>query len=352
MTYKIWMTVSTRAKGQFWMTGSRRCPWLATLLFSTAFFLPGGAAHAQIQLNFDTAGPTSTAELPDFFDVFGFDADFGSGPLWHVEPNTSNPANNSNALHTISDGNQLEAWFSRVAILKGSVFFGENVELSADITWDDAGGDANDNAGLYVRFNGSSDVPLENDYYFVRAVGSGSPDLRIHKVKNGVQEQLIQRTDHPISVTEGDTHNLRVMAETVGNAVEISVWLDDQAVAGMDPFVDMMDPILGPGRVGVGQETNPSYFDNILISGPDIDRLLGDFNDDASIDLLDFEIMLSNFNTSGTFEQGDNNFDSRIDLQDFADFRIIFNSPGAAVPEPTTWILSLAGMIFVLICRR
>ena len=34
-------------------------------------------AVAQIVFDFDTTAPTTTDELPDFFDVFGFDAGFG-----------------------------------------------------------------------------------------------------------------------------------------------------------------------------------------------------------------------------------------------------------------------------------
>jgi hypothetical protein len=208
-----------------------------------------------------------------------------------VDANGTNPDNGSNALHTISDGNQLANYFSRVAIFKESVFFGEDVEISADITWDDQSGDATDNAGLYVRFNGDGDDPLDNDYYFVRVgVDNGPPStVTLYKTKDGLNENLVQETDDPFPVSTGETHKLTVRATTVGDAVEIFVSLDDEPVFGMDPYLDDLDPLLGPGLVGVGQETNPTFFDNITIVGaggaPGL--LGGDANQDLKFDQID-----------------------------------------------------------------
>ena len=316
------------------------------------FLLTGGVTRAQVLLDFDTTAPTSTAELPDFFDLFGFDAEFGDDPFWRVDANNVNADNSSNALHTTSNGNQLEGWFSRVAILKPDVFVGEDVILSADITWDD-----NDNAGLYVRFNGDSDVPLENNFYFVRGVASGSPDIRIHKVVDGIHEELLRQETDPVPIAEGDTHNLRVRAETVNDTVEISVWLNDEPIPGMDPFVDAFDALLGPGRVGVGQETNPTFFDNISIIGTG-GVTPGDFNSDGVVDLADFTILADNFGTGNTFEQGDNNFDRQVDLRDFMELRELLNAPAGAagaqaVPEPGSLaLMCLAGSALWVVRRR
>ena len=232
--------------------------WIA-LAPTLAFGIPA-ATLGQPTFDFDTTGPTTTAELLADFDFFGFAPEVETN--WTVQPNAQNAANPTNALHTSSDVNQLEPWFSRVAILKTSVFEAQDVELSAEITWDDLGGDANDNAGLYLRFRGTSDVPLENTFYHVRiGIDNGPPStVYLHRVKEGVHTQLFSVVNTPFPVSEGDTVTMGVRAE--GN--EIFVWIDGIPIPGLDPFVDD-DPILGPGRVGVGQETNPSYFDNLTL---------------------------------------------------------------------------------------
>ncbi len=86
-------------------------------------------------------------------------------------------------------------------------------------------------------------------------------------------------------------------------------------------------------------------------------RTLGDFNEDGAIDLADFQILTSNFGTSGnSFAEGDINFDSRVDLSDFLQFRGVFSATGngvAAVPEPHSLaMISLAGGALLLLIRR
>ena len=84
----------------------------------------------------------------------------------------------------------------------------------------------------------------------------------------------------------------------------------------------------------------------------------GDFNEDGAIDLADFQILASNFNTSGTsFADGDIIFDRRVDLRDFLEFRKVFlaaqGNGVAAVPEPNSLaMISLAGGAFLLLMRR
>ena len=67
-------------------------------------------------------------------------------------------------------------------ILKASRFLTRDAEVSVDLTWDDLGGafaacvnsgdDANDNAGVYVRF-----VDVDNFYFLdFNAGAAGSPD--------------------------------------------------------------------------------------------------------------------------------------------------------------------------------
>ena len=78
----------------------------------------------------------------------------------------------------------------------------------------------------------------------------------------------------------------------------------------------------------------------------------GDFNDDGTVNLDDFNIMVSNFNqrfsTTESFSRGDMNVNGRVDLQDFLEFRELFNAQGAAavgVPEPMGITLVMTGLV-------
>ena len=78
-------------------------------------------------------------------------------------------------------------------------------------------------------------------------------------MKGGVATELFNVVDVPFAVNQGDTVNMKVQA--VGDS--ISVFLNNTPVPGLNPLIDA-DPILaGDFRVGVGQETNPTYFDNL-----------------------------------------------------------------------------------------
>jgi hypothetical protein len=85
----------------------------------------------------------------------------------------------------------------------------------------------------------------------------------------------------------------------------------------------------------------------------------GDFNDDGTVNLDDFNIMVSNFNQSfstvESFSRGDNNVNGRVDLQDFIEFRQLFNAQGAAaasVPEPTGITLVMTGLVVFAAARQ
>ncbi len=84
--------------------------------------------------------------------------------------------------------------------------------------------------------------------------------------------------------------------------------------------------------------------------------LLGDFNEDETIDLADFNIMVGNFNTGGRmFSDGDMDFNRRVDLADFLAFRTVFaeaNPAQVAVPEPSAWGALLVGASYVALRRR
>ena len=96
---------------------------------------------------------------------------------------------------------------------------------------------------------------------------------------------------------------------------------------------------------------NSGYLlDNILVIGR-TELLLGDFNFDGSINMADFQVLASNFNTGTEYDQGDNNFDGIVNLKDFVEFKLIFIGQGvaAAVPEPSS--VSIVGLAAVLLLR-
>lgn len=76
-------------------------------------------------------------------------------------------------------------------------------------------------------------------------------------------------------------------------------------------------------------------------------RLLADFNIDGTVDLLDFQILDTNFgSTSAYWEEGDANYDGVVDL---VDFTLLKGQHGEsiAVPEPSVLWLWTAALLFV-----
>ena len=81
-----------------------------------------------------------------------------------------------------------------------------------------------------------------------------------------------------------------------------------------------------------------------------------DFNKDGQVNLADLNILGANFGTMGgaTMADGDANMDGNVDLGDLnvlgANFG--FGVPAVAVPEPTTAVLALAGVVALGLRRR
>lgn len=80
--------------------------------------------------------------------------------------------------------------------------------------------------------------------------------------------------------------------------------------------------------------------------GAGLPDLFGDFNADGTLDLADYEIMLANFYTGSTHEEGNMNLRGTVDLEDFRQFREAFNAAGgtASVPEPSALALLFLGI--------
>ena len=83
---------------------------------------------------------------------------------------------------------------------------------------------------------------------------------------------------------------------------------------------------------------------------------LGDFNSDGEINLDDFQVLASNFNTSAAdFSDGDIDFNGSVDGADFTAFRAIFAaqpSGAATIPEPASGALALATVLGLLVARK
>ncbi len=112
-----------------------------------------------------------------------------------------------------------------------------------------------------------------------------------------------------------------------------------------------------PGQLVFGGRTGGSnanhHIDNIFLD-LGFSPTPGDFNNDGAVDAADFDMILTNFRTSGrTFGEGDMDFNGRIDLHDFLAFAEAFeNANAAAVPEPGTWIMAILGLSAFLTLRR
>ncbi len=85
---------------------------------------------------------------------------------------------------------------------------------------------------------------------------------------------------------------------------------------------------------------------NALIQGFTLEvsiDLPGDFNFDGVVDLADFDALLNGIFQGNNYADGDINLDGVVDFADFRAFKEAF-TPGAAVPEPGSWLLALLGL--------
>ncbi len=153
-----------------------------------------------LEYDFDSTGPTATADLPAFFDFFARGGDNISRSLcaddagehcWRIKTNDRNADNGTNAVYQPSIGGRGgHERFSRVSILKESEFLGDDFRISATITFDDD----NDQAGIYIRFNEREGVDPNADngpeYYFIQVDASnndcgGNSKLELHRSIGG-----------------------------------------------------------------------------------------------------------------------------------------------------------------------
>lgn len=130
---------------------------------------------------------------------------------------------------------------------------------------------------------------------------------------------------------------------------------DREVINGQFAYRPTPGFLLFGGRTG-GANSN-HHIDNISLV-TDFTRigLLGDFNEDEVIDDADFAILTGNMNTGDqTYQGGDIDFSGRVDLADFVNFRreaARFNAGAAAIPEPSTSLMALFGLLGLAGLRR
>lgn len=162
-----------------------------------------------------------------------------------------------------------------------------------------------------------------------------------------------------VPVADGVTRT--AVIRWANNAVTLSV-------DGEDIFTEVPTPGFSPAATDrfafaarTGGLFEDLFIDNLVILAPvPMDVGPGDFNSDGAVDLQDYNILLANFLESfppvESFSMGDNNGDGTVDLTDFSEFRLAFEAanPGsAAVPEPSTMMLTVLGSIVSLLaCWR
>ena len=123
---------------------------------------------------------------------------------------------------------------------------------------------------------------------------------------------------------------------------------DEKGTLFMDRIIVEVFPDLATANATPLDTTNPGG-----IPGAPVTVIPGDANGDGSVDLLDLDILGTNFGTSpATFAQGDFNGDNTVDLLDLDILGTNFGAGGTPVPEPTTALLALGGIATLLIRRR
>lgn len=108
--------------------------------------------------------------------------------------------------------------------------------------------------------------------------------------------------------------------------------------------------ILDPNDGSVLQQVGP-----LGIPGPEglaFVPIPGDANGDAKVDLMDFAILKSNFNSGESLTEGDFNLDGAVDLADFSILKDNFSGSAAqSVPEPASLLLSVLALVFIFLKR-
>jgi len=175
-------------------------------------------------------------------------------------------------------------------------------------------------------------TPAVDDGAFHNVVVSTDPDTNSQIWLDGV---LIGESGGP-SVLGNNDNPVRIGDNPDATGREWEGFIDDVAIWDRALTAEEIDTIYSGGE---GKSIAA------IISPP---GLLGDFNLDGSIDLADYDILLANFRTGREFTEGNINLSGVVDFKDFLQFADVFaaaNPGGAAVPEPSSIVLAVLGLV-------
>ena len=150
----------------------------------------------------------------------------------------------------------------------------------------------------------------------------------------------------PVSVAEYD------LAGNVPLDGDLSHWANGTSDGGNETA---MDPSLTTGTRKLFTELDFAALDDI---GWDIlpPPIPGDGNGDGSVDPADYTIWANNFGQTGVGTPGDYNLNLVVDVADYTtwanNFGAVAPSPLAAVPEPSSFALSLAALLSMVLAAR
>lgn len=133
-------------------------------------------------------------------------------------------------------------------------------------------------------------------------------------------------------------------------SADVFAWASGEANYGWG-FIPDEGTTNGNGITSFEHETDPHP--ELVLEGLFLTN--GDFNNDGTMDLADYGILLANFNKPGAFGEGDFDLNGQVNLADFIGFRRSFNDPGpagAAVPEPSSMLLFGLALCGVSMSRR
>jgi len=155
------------------------------------------------------------------------------------------------------------------------------------------------------------------------------------------------RTDQPAS------GNLTLTATQVILNEDVVLNLDESATttinAGQVKGKWLANQLFVNNSASVASASHTTNWNGQPPGGPN------DVNGDGNVDLLDYDVIRSNFGLSGAGVLGDTNFDNKVDLRDFVNWRNAFSAPGGGgnVPEPgSLGLILFAGMGAAALLRR
>ena len=123
----------------------------------------------------------------------------------------------------------------------------------------------------------------------------------------------------------------------------------------LDYFLDPLDSPVGAYGLVFGNYGDGFGEEDMAAALAGLQRAIftipGDANRDGTVDLTDFGILKQNFGLMpATWEQGNFDDDPSVTLSDFGVLKENFGKTSqggaAAVPEPSTWMLMLAALVF------